>query len=539
MNSTSDGIDKKIQERSKIRHYSVGSLPSQEIKNRIDLDKKTEQIKTHINTKKTVNNSKQKLGNSDKKETTNKNVNESISPLIQGSSKSSNFFNEFENDDIFKPKSTVLRTPPTTMQTESEGTAELVSNKRLRSEISPEMEQTCKKRQCEFDQINNSLVKSDFSQDFISQIFDNLDTINDLANKTIAKFARDDQIKLKVAHNNLHKLLTIMMFNYNSIDKENVMLKSQLVLNDLTTTAKYHSPIEKNNEADKNTYVNVLTKNMNKTHENINTNPTDNTTREKKESWKTPTTTKRHETIIRVDNVTDPKEALKQFKKEINNTNVEKGFKSVKQTKSGAIIIESFDTDQQNKLKVAVQGKEHLEIKETQNNDPMFMITGIQKGFTNEEFLEEIQRLNNEIVEDLGYSISDKIQVIAKRQCRNPAKENWILQAAPPISKWFLKRGTVFFDLVIVYVQEHYNLAQCFKCCGFGHVSKYCKGKQCCHKCGKEHYVSDCNEVVLRCPNCTKLKLNNVNHSARDKTCPSFKRRLNAFKDGINYNDFL
>ena len=63
--------------------------------------------------------------------------------------------------------------------------------------------------------------------------------------------------------------------------------------------------------------------------------------------------------------------------------------------------------------------------------------------------------------------MSHKISFIAKKQCRNLNKENWILQAPPEISKWFLKKEKVNFDLVKVYVQEHFNLANCFQCSGF------------------------------------------------------------------------
>lgn len=386
-----------------------------------------------------------------------------------------------------------------------------------------------KKRQYETNQCRNSSEQHVLSENYILEMFENLDTINDLANKTSETFSKDDQLQLKTVHNNLHKLLTMMVFTYSAIEKTNEMLKNQLIVNDLIMSYRCNDQKGKGDiEAGENTYANVLTKSLSENHKNVHNNVTHST--ENNEPWRTPIAAKRHETIVHIENVKDPEEALKQFKIELSDSNTCKGFKSVKQTRRGAIIIESFDKDQQNKLKVAMQGKEHLKIKESQNTDPMFMITGVQKGFTNEEFLEEIERLNEEIVQELGYSVRDKIQVITKKQCRNPTKENWILQAAPPISKWFLKRGKIFFDLVIVYVQEHYNLAQCFKCCSFGHVSKFCSEKQCCHKCGKEHSATDCSEAVLRCPNCIRLKLNNLNHSARDKSCPAYERRLNAFK---------
>lgn len=70
---------------------------------------------------------------------------------------------------------------------------------------------------------------------------------------------------------------------------------------------------------------------------------------------------------------------------------------------------------------------EKIQIKESESEDPMFVVTGIQKGFSNDEFLEELERLNYSIVEELKPSVKDKIRVITRRQCRDPNKENWIL----------------------------------------------------------------------------------------------------------------
>ena len=88
------------------------------------------------------------------------------------------------------------------------------------------------------------------------------------------------------------------------------------------------------------------------------------------------------------------------------------------------------------------------------------------------------------------------------------------------MTKWFLKRRTIYFDLVTVYAQEQINLALCFKCSGYDHVSKYCIEKECCHKCGGQHLAKDCNEEEFKCPNCKKMKLLDTRHSARDINCP-------------------
>nr|CAI5831225.1 unnamed protein product [Callosobruchus analis] len=125
-------------------------------------------------------------------------------------------------------------------------------------------------------------------------------------------------------------------------------------------------------------------------------------------------------------------------------------------------------------------------------------------------------RLNSEIRKEISCTIEENIKVIAKKQCRNPTKENWILQAKPDIAKWFLKKQLVNFDLLMVHVEEHINLAVCFKCCGFGHVAKYCKQDECCHRCAGCHSAKECKEESLKCVNCQKMKYTDIAHSARD-----------------------
>ena len=238
------------------------------------------------------------------------NIDKNTLPQIQGLTKSSNVFNEFKNEDIFRPNRTVLRTPPKTVSTEVvQVNIEQVTSKRSRSETTSELEQTHKKRQFEQNQCKHVLEKPKFSEDLVWQMFDNLDSINELTNRTIGTFSSDDQARLKEAHNDIHKLLTIMMFNYSSIEKENMTLKSQLVSNDLISgTLKDNKHEDKiNNEMIKNTYVNVLTKNMNRNQDTTHANFTGNNNDKEGEPWRTPTTTNKHETVIHIENVAIPK----------------------------------------------------------------------------------------------------------------------------------------------------------------------------------------------------------------------------------------
>ena len=156
--------------------------------------------------------------------------------------------------------------------------------------------------------------------------------------------------------------------------------------------------------------------------------------------------------------------------------------------------------------------------------------------------MNELIRQNPDVVHTTSEDELKKIRVVTKKTCRNPIKENWILQAHPNIAKWFLKREMINFDLVATYVQEYLPLTICFKCCGFGHVAKYCKKNNCCHKCGEEHMANECQADILNCPNCRLMGLTETEHSARNQNCPTYKRKLDKSRQYVNYGqraDFL
>lgn len=77
-------------------------------------------------------------------------------------------------------------------------------------------------------------------------------------------------------------------------------------------------------------------------------------------------------------------------------------------------------------------------------------------------------------------------------------KENSILQAPPEVSKWFIKREKVNFDLVMVHVGEHLNIAICFNCNGYGHVTSTAQ---------KNRAVTNVDRSIGRPQDCRSEKL--------------------------------
>lgn len=86
------------------------------------------------------------------------------------------------------------------------------------------------------------------------------------------------------------------------------------------------------------------------------------------------------------------------------------------------------------------------------------MITGLRKGLTENKLFEDMVNLNEELEAAFRKSVTKEIKIITNKK------------------KWFFKKGTIFIDLV-VHIQEHFNLAICFNCSGFGHAGKQCREK--------------------------------------------------------------
>lgn len=456
----------------------------------------------------------------------------------------------FQDTEVaFQPRRTVQRTPPPKNDNieKMNNTREEVTGKRQRAETSPGNENE-KKRPCEGRRCHNADEKSTNEnvsssnkvtetekkenqknidiENLLLEIFTSLETIQQITNQ-------ENQVVLRDATFLIQKNLALVTCKVGQLQQEKMALEHKIQMG-CQAPGEQISMVFREEQFKRMPYL--------RTYANVAQKPAAEPSKENEtKTWTTPKTLKKLETVISMENISDPKETMRQFKRQMANSDLEGGVKNIKHLKSGAIVVESFNEAQQKKIKETLGNKENIKIKETSNVKPMFLITGILKGYSNADFIEELIRLNSEIeVEFPNIDIYKAIKVIAKRNCRNPTKENWILEAPPCIAKWFLKKETVVFDLMKVYVQEHFNLAICFNCAGFGHVAKYCKELQCCHKCSaNNHTGNECTAADLKCPNCCKMKYKEEDskHSARDTNCPIYQKRIINYKNQVNYSD--
>lgn len=509
MACSSDGEKIGEQERRKTRHFSLGSMSREEINSviGINVNLKKEQIRKYLD--KQHSKQPKKQGNSVNNE------NEDKTPVnIQDQTNIVEYV-----DDAFKPKKVVKRTP-TKENTIEQKQKEPNTFKRNRSELSPENEINSKKRCSESQEKEIQIV--DVKEDIILEMFNYLDIINNVTN--MEDIPHNSQSSLREAHNNLHKLVTRLVFHYSSLEKANIILKNK---------AQNSGEFKQQGQCVQNhpkTYATAAHTGTSTTQQSISFNT--------RTPWTTPpNTTKKIETLVKISDITDAKTAIKKIKENITGKDTEGGFKNIFPLQNGSVIIQSHDKNQQNKLAKALHNINDVTVKDLGNTNPMIMITGIEKGYSEEEFVDELLIQNPEVNTLLPTEVKQHIKVITRKSCRNPIKENWILQAPPIVSKWFLKKEKINFDFLTVYIKEHIPLTICFKCNGFGHVAKYCKNKECCHKCGENHAAKDCMTMKLCCPNCSQLKYSDIEHSARNINCPTYQRKLQRTKARINYEE--
>lgn len=527
MNSESDGWEYRIKTRQSTRHLSIGSAASEEINKMMgaEANVKNAEITMFIDKQE-----EKKVNNVGLQGEVNKLMNLSGIGSGTNESKMNNVSQTNLGDGGFKPNNTIMRTPPKETEKGDPRTETTKSQKRQRSDSSPGCIERQKIRK-EYE-INLGLdwvpTKSESIDDILDRALQALSIIQNGAES--AEITTNISKAIRDATFIVSSMVTKLAYRIGTVEKNNIQLTSLLKQSTKNTTINESLPppdlqVSKptmTQFTDQKTYSTILQ--AKSSAPNVI-------------KWNTPPQLKKHQTVIKIKNQTDPKIVLKEIKQSlIANGNGAQVFPNVRKLQSGAILVECESDVQQTELKEVLGKDKTFLIKDLQNTDPIIMITGIEKGYEPDEFISILLNENPELQALVGNDINKMIKYITKKDCRNNYKENWILQTKPTIFRWLIKNEKINFDLTRVYVQEYYNVAMCYKCCLFGHVAKYCKSALSCHKCGGTHEANLCPEnTPLDCPNCKRLNLRNRIHSARDPKCPAFLQKIEKYKQSTDY----
>lgn len=246
--------------------------------------------------------------------------------------------------------------------------------------------------------------------------------------------------------------------------------------------------------------------------------------------WRTPRTPQL-ETVIYMDKETNPEFTWNKVKDKISAKDIPEGIGSVSKRRDGAVVLRAKTTEQKEVIEKKLKEDPNLKIIAPMTTKPKVTITGIRKGYDEITFKKIFLEENEDLRTNFKTSWDNELKLVTRTTCRNPAKENWTFEMEREMAQFLIKKEKFYFDLMVVYAQEHIDVAICFVCSKFGHVAKYCKGNKICHKCGDNHEGKDCSEgKVLDCPNCRVKGLLPRCHSARDRNCPIYMDQIAKYK---------
>ncbi|CAH1107400.1 unnamed protein product [Psylliodes chrysocephalus] len=249
---------------------------------------------------------------------------------------------------------------------------------------------------------------------------------------------------------------------------------------------------------------------------------TKDNTKEQKQ-WTTPEPIKKFDTIIKMKEG-ETGNTLTELKKLIKPKDIE--GTTIRHTRT-AIVLTSESKDKQNEIIKRTQTSTTLDIKDgTRQNEPTAILTGLRKGMTHDELTDALKMEND----DLDRLFGDRLKLtttVSTRPCRNPYKENVYIKGPSDIIKHLLKSGKVYVDFQTIYINEATQVALCFRCCRYGHVSKYCRETTpTCYKCGDGHDGNACDKDNYNCINCERLRLQPRGHQARDPNFPIYGKKM-------------
>lgn len=234
------------------------------------------------------------------------------------------------------------------------------------------------------------------------------------------------------------------------------------------------------------------------------------------------------------------------LKKEINPTTAKINIATVKNTKSGAVIVECASKEDSRKLKMAVDLSSKLQGKEIKKGNPRIILRGIDKHISKEVLIEKFAENNQSIVDELEglENFKDEVRERFRYGGKTPKSRTVavVLEVSARARRAFLK-DRVSLGWQSLYAEDHFTVEQCFKCYGYGHRAANCSEKsQHCGKCGSvEHIFKDCKSDTEKCIACVRHNQSkrgpavDTKHDAKNPNCPSLIRAKNLLLNTINY----
>ena len=202
------------------------------------------------------------------------------------------------------------------------------------------------------------------------------------------------------------------------------------------------------------------------------------------------------------------------------------------------VIIHCNSSQDVAKVKELLKEDSNIKATVPKKIQPKFIVYGVDRDLNDKEIKDLIIKQNSlEAFEN----INDMKVIFCKNESENT--KSAVIQCPSVAWRHIIQNKHLFLDCSRLRAKEFSLVKQCYKCCRYGHISKFCRNKVCCSKCGGDHSFKDCQTQKTECTNCTHVNNNRkdvnqhieTNHCATDKRCPQFEIKKRIVEERTDY----
>lgn len=164
-----------------------------------------------------------------------------------------------------------------------------------------------------------------------------------------------------------------------------------------------------------------------------------------------------------------------------------------------------------------------LQIKPPIQVKPKIIMFSTERDWTDEQILKDIYYKNLTGISKADFDRETKI--LFKTGPRDKTTVHRVFETSLAIRNVLMRRNHLYVSWRSLYFNDFVNVTRCFKCYGFGHMSKNCKRDSLCRHCGDTgHMGAACpnKDNPPKCVNCGDQ------HDAMSRNCVEYIRRREA-----------
>ncbi|XP_053212613.1 uncharacterized protein LOC128396113 [Panonychus citri] len=230
--------------------------------------------------------------------------------------------------------------------------------------------------------------------------------------------------------------------------------------------------------------------------------------------------------VIKKKGVTDPKILREQFLARINPSEARMHIDNIRMTFDNPALVIRTASPFTASL-IANESKNGFETKIIKKRRPLMIIKNVARDIDKSTIITSLANQNSFSPDEM------KLKFETGNKHSNAC--DLVIETSHELRRKLLKDGCIYIHYSRCRVEDFFKLVKCYKCQGYGHISKYCKRDEICIHCSEKHATKLCPNLDKPplCINC-KRSTRDAKHKSTDPCCPM---RLIAMKHQIQaYN---